>query len=223
MDWRRAALGRCEVVRHHHARPVVETRRVDALYWRCTSVPPSRPVRPVHSAWLSASPRRKAKEKTIARGDGPRGATQFRAPPTPLDRARRCALVRGTAAASMCGAMPWAWIKAPTPSVPTDPLDGSDEGVRAETHGPIRPLLTGAGLPPCPGSLSPAKRPTPPDLRLCVSTPAVGSRLRAGCEGVNARRTTCGVVRYGGSHVVPCGSRTSSAVTSLPATTTCNR
>ena len=50
--------------------------------------------------------------------------------------------------------MPWAWITAPTPSVPTEPR-GRPRAVRTETPGPIRPLLSGAGLAPYPGSLVP--------------------------------------------------------------------
>ena len=39
--------------------------------------------------------------------------------------------------------MPWAWITAPTPSTPTDTPEG---GVRVETPGSIRSLLSGAGF-----------------------------------------------------------------------------
>ena len=126
----RAEVRRCEAVRHHHARPVVESRRVDALYWRCTSVPPrGRSARSAERGFSASLPGACPKEKTIARGDGPRGATQFRAPPRTRgrDTAVRARSGHGRRPARG-GAMPWAWITAPTPSVPTDPLDRVDGG-----------------------------------------------------------------------------------------------
>ena len=62
-------------------------------------------------------------------GDGPRGATQFRAPPHAhgWDTAVRARSGHGQRP-SRPGAMPWAWITAPTPSTPTGPLDRVDGG-----------------------------------------------------------------------------------------------
>ena len=106
-------------------------------------------------------------------GDGPRGATQFRAPPqNPWmghGGARSSGHGRGTRKRS---AMPWAWITAPTPSTPTGPLDrvdGGRSGRDSRVHSAAADRRRASTLPRLSGPRVAAYSSRSPSVRLYAS------------------------------------------------------